>query len=740
MRSLLLLIACALASACHADAPKQYLVDWELEADGQHESVHLPAHLGLRLAHHSATYHLRTRVVLDDVLRGREVTFGVPFIPAYIQLAANGHDVPYIDDHFLDRVRVMTAHRFRIAASDTASGVVDLEITVHSDIVESTFWDTVPRLSAEPFGDKWTRFVHAWNTGSAWISLVALLTFALVFLSLALAENFHGTSGRLDRKNFELAKLAGGSALFCAVQIGFLQPVLGRHDMGFVFLSSLITTKASVQLIRGYAGVKLLPSWTTIVVCALAPLTPFLAWGFVSANGLIPVALLLFAGLAHLVAVRVSPTCRHPPELNWFLVGWLVVICTAAPDFICAVGGGALLGGLQLTGAGLLGFVNLKAVMLGREHTVLTAAQAELNRELERRVVETEARAREIESLNAELRRRVGDRSRELSTALRKLRQGGAGGLAIGTVLGDRYRVIAALGAGAMGSVFRVERISDNVHLALKILSGRMRPDALERLAREAEMAARIDHPNVVRVLDVDVSSDGELFLVMELVNGCSLEDERKRFGELSFALPVLLQIANALVAIHEGGVVHRDLKPANVLVSVEKTGAIPGEQPGEIITAKVTDFGVAGVGTSQQRAHVLVARGGDLDDPAALEATIDAPTSQSSSKLTHDGAIVGTPLYMSPEVLAGVGNVGAPADVYSFGLIAYQLLGGLRIQRAPEGLRRALLQPWDEIAPGVSSELLSVLRRCVKEDPTRRPTARALADALSGKRAREAV
>jgi serine/threonine-protein kinase len=429
-------------------------------------------------------------------------------------------------------------------------------------------------------------------------------------------------------------------------------------------------------------------------VLVATPLLPILASGFIGAIGFLPVIGLLFVGFGYLVRVRLSSRYQHPPELDWLLLGWVMVLGMATPDAIGALGGGEVLGGMQLTCAGLLGFVNMKAVLLVREHNKLTEEQARLNGELGQRVVEMERHAREIENLNTELRRKVGDRSRELSAALRKLRRGGEGELAIGTVLGDRYRVIGMLGAGAMGTVFRVERLSDNVQVAAKVLSGRMRPDALERFAREAEMAARIDHPNVVRVLDVDVSSDGELFLVMELCRGRSLEEERSRFGELEFALPVLAQIANALAAIHAGGVIHRDLKPANVMISVEQPGAIPGERHGEAISAKVTDFGVAGVASSQKRANVAVSARDEVDDAAALEATIDAPTSQSEPKLTQDGAIIGTPLYMAPEVLAGVGMVGPAADVYSFGLIAYQLLGGVRVQRATEGLGRAFLLP----------------------------------------------
>ncbi len=108
---------------------------------------------------------------------------------------------------------------------------------------------------------------------------------------------------------------------------------------------------------------------------------------------------------------------------------------------------------------------------------------------------------------------------------------------------------------------------------------------ALARLAREAQIASTMSHPNLVGVLDVDVATSGFLYIVMELVEGTSLGAQRERFGNADWALPLLQQIAAGITALHEAGVVHRDLKPGNVLVTTNTAGAAQ---------IKIADFGIS--------------------------------------------------------------------------------------------------------------------------------------------------
>jgi serine/threonine-protein kinase len=379
---------------------------------------------------------------------------------------------------------------------------------------------------------------------------------------------------------------------------------------------------------------------------------------------------------------------------------------------------------LQFICASLLLFVGAQAYLLATDYASLLIRQSKLNRELALRVDE-------VTVLNEELRRKVGDRSRELSAALRKLRISGDGDLAAGTVLGERYRVQQPLGAGAMGAVYRVERLHDGRSMAAKVVRGRMRADTLERFTREAELAARVDHPHVVRVFDVDVTSDGELFLVMELVQGRPLDEQRERFGDVAFARAIVGQIASALRAIHAAGIVHRDLKPSNVLVA---------DGP----HVKVADFGIAGFGDSQKPAtppRIAFDHAPRDRDDAALDETIDAPTGQPSGdpRLTATGAIMGTPLYMAPEVVEGSATPGPAVDLFALGIIAYQMFGGPPIEREGKAFRKKSLAEFASFAPSLPAALAAALQLCLHQDPTRRPTAAQLAALFGDDAARAA-
>ncbi len=319
---------------------------------------------------------------------------------------------------------------------------------------------------------------------------------------------------------------------------------------------------------------------------------------------------------------------------------------------------------------------------------------------LRRIVAETDARAREAELANVELRRQVAERSRLLSEALAGLATAQpAARIATGEVIEDRYRIVRHLGAGGMGVVYEVERLGDGRRLALKTMTGVVHREALARFAREAQIAAELDAPNLVAALDVGVTKSGTLFLVMELVAGASLATSRERYGDARWAVPILAQVARALAAMHERGIVHRDLKPSNILF--------------DGTSVKVADFGIAG----------LVG-----DDP--LAATIAAGDLVASPELTRTGAILGTPLYMAPELVRGARAAGPPADMFSFGVVAYQLLAGKLPHAAPpvlEKLAGRAMPGWTPLAnvkPELPAELCALVDACLGESADARPTA----------------
>jgi hypothetical protein len=321
---------------------------------------------------------------------------------------------------------------------------------------------------------------------------------------------------------------------------------------------------------------------------------------------------------------------------------------------------------------------------------------------------EANARVREVEVLNAELRRQIADRAEQLATALARLQTPSPSRtLHAGMVLEGRYRVVRAIGRGGMGAVYEVERIADERRLALKVLTGATDQVSLARFAREAQVAAALNHANVVSVLDVDVSRSGLLFVVMELVAGGSLAAEHGRYGNDAWALPILRQVAAALTAMHARGIVHRDLKPSNILLDGD--------------TVKVADFGLVGI----------LDQGPHADTPAQAALDVTNPA------LTRTGAIMGTPLYMAPELARGARAAAPSSDVFSFGVLAYELLANTLPFAAPpvleqlDGRATPSAKQLAHARPDLAREVCALVDGCLAEQPETRPTADALVAAL---------
>jgi len=329
----------------------------------------------------------------------------------------------------------------------------------------------------------------------------------------------------------------------------------------------------------------------------------------------------------------------------------------------------------------------------------------------EARVKEVEDRNREVNALNDELRRQVAERSRELTEALARSEGSVApAALDVGDVFDGRYRVTRALGRGGMGAVYEVERSRDAKRLALKVVTGAMSAKHAARFAREAEIGARLQHENLVSIVDVGIAAGVTPFLVMELVQGSSLEDKRARFGDAAWARPIVRQVAAGLAELHANRVVHRDLKPGNVLL-VENGGSSPP-------LAKISDFGIS--------------RFGALDDSG--DATAHPGAAHASPRdLTETGALMGTPVYMPPEAWFGPARHPS-ADVFSLGVLAYEALTGRSPFAVPPVLLVRARQPIPAPAPldGVDATVASLVLTCLRVEPAERPRAKEIAEALA--------
>ena len=311
-------------------------------------------------------------------------------------------------------------------------------------------------------------------------------------------------------------------------------------------------------------------------------------------------------------------------------------------------------------------------------------------KDLDQERVSTERLLRRlVDHTTAELQRQIAARSQEVGTVLAKLAQRSREPIDSGRVIDGRYRVVRWLGAGAVGAVHEVERLADARRFALKTLHGNVDPEAMARFAREAEISARLNHPNLVPVIDFGVT-DGGLFLVMELIGGGSLETERDKFGNAAWAIPILGQVATGLAAIHELGIVHRDLKPENILIS---NGVV-----------RIADFGLA-----------------------SLQA--DRVAEMGPGRLTHAGEVFGTFDYMSPELAGGSRHAGPASDVFAFGVLAFEMTIGTRPYTEPPILLRAANQPIPK--PPAQGVLGGLLRRCLDIDPDKRPSAVTLVSEL---------
>jgi ligand-binding sensor domain-containing protein len=349
-------------------------------------------------------------------------------------------------------------------------------------------------------------------------------------------------------------------------------------------------------------------------------------------------------------------------------------------------------------------------VWLGYGATVLRVRRLRARAdELEAKV---QARTRELEEKNVVLDRQLAQLTMlnaELVESQKRAERifGALTDALPGTVLDGRYRLEERIGAGGFGVVFRATHLDLKRAVAVKVFRpqpGNDSAEAMERFRREAVSACRVKHENAVAVYDSGISSDGILYLVMELLDGETLADLLARTPRLEVrrSLEIARSIAAALDAAHAEGIVHRDVKPENVVLH-------RAPEASEVV--KVVDFGVARfTGTELSR----------------------------DGRLTQTDAIIGTPAYIAPERLTG-GAYDGRSDVYSVGVILYQCLSGrLPVHCEEETLVARIMKQVNEEprairdhVPWVDAGVAEIVMRAVQRRPESRPDARELEEAL---------
>ena len=238
----------------------------------------------------------------------------------------------------------------------------------------------------------------------------------------------------------------------------------------------------------------------------------------------------------------------------------------------------------------------------------------------------------------------------------------------LGTVLDGRYEIQRKLGEGGMGVVFLAKHIVIEKMVAVKVLKREVARDqsVVKRFVQEAKAASRIGHPNIVDVTDFGTTADGMTYSVMEYVEGDTLSQVVKGEAPLSpsRALPIVAQLAKALSSAHEKGIVHRDLKPDNVFVIA---------RDGRRDFVKIVDFGIAKIIPIEGR-------------------------NENAPRLTHAGSVFGTAEYMAPEQAAGRSDTDHRVDIYSLGVMLYEMLLGEVPHKGDTMVRTLAMQMLDEI------------------------------------------
>lgn len=737
---MVLAVALVAVAACNGE-PTRPVPRWTLSVAGQSRGeVRLPARLGGRVPDGAGRYALSTTVDLPAAWRGQPLSLSIPQLYAVAHLRVDGALISPAEPDLERGYRSVGQHIFTIPAALTRRGELSLRLELAQQLRMGTWFDSVPRLSLDPDGDLHTRAARAFNTWSAGAALGALST--IMFTCLVMFA--------LDRRRAEFgwwALRTASASMYCWFVLGSAQTLFGRSEIFVLALSLVLAAITAVYATNAQFSLGSVSRWFPALFAVSAAFI-VCYWGRYDGGDVLgPVTIVVVGALLVYDTPRLLRLVRRKPRPVGALpnlIGWVLLAILVAPDFVQWTGIVDPLQGFRPGAMGLALFALLQFVALSGSHVVSL---------------------RRADELNVELQHQIAERSRQLSDALARLATRSVPGIALaaGEIVNDRYEVVRELGAGAMGTVYEVRRRSDGRLLALKALRGTSDAGALARFAREAQLAGSVDSEHVVRIFDVDFASAGFMYLVMERIDGRTLKQCADRFGDTDWAVEVLAQVAAGLATIHEHGIVHRDLKPANVLLAREDGGTL----------VKIADFGIAGL---------LVPTADPAPDPADADATqtlataplspakraasaeaagetlptrvssgpavppggpAPSPAASDSGQLTQTGALLGTPIYMAPELGRGAHTASSSSDVFSLGVMAFELLAGERPFATPPcfeiaaGMTPTAARELAPLCPKLSPALAEVIQRSLSADQADRPTAAELERAFAAARRR---
>ena len=274
-----------------------------------------------------------------------------------------------------------------------------------------------------------------------------------------------------------------------------------------------------------------------------------------------------------------------------------------------------------------------------------------------------------------------------------------------GDVVAGKYELQRPIARGGMGAVWAAQNQHTERRVAIKFMLPELAtsPDTIQRFFREAKASARIDHPSIVDVLDLGTLDDNTPFMVMEFLEGRSMEEiiDREPLAPI-LAAALMLDVSHALAAAHSAGIVHRDLKPANIIIA----------KKGDALVPKILDFGISKITSSI---------GNDV-------------------RMTRTGAVLGSPAYMSPEQARGRTDIDGRADIWAIGVILYEAISG-KLPFNGENYNQIMMAitldpptPIAQVVPMIDADFAAIIEACLQKDRDQRPpTMDSLAALLDG-------